>query len=241
MKETLTLPDVVLSPSRIVQAMFEKNMDRSVDFLPYRHDLTWLKNYHGKTKSNIVHIGYLGQILKVKGIHVLVDAFVKAGIETHAHLDIWGNYANNPQYEIDLRARIGKNLSIFLRGRYLREQLGSILENLDIVVVPSIWYENAPLVIQEAFATKTPVIATNLGGMSEVVAHDINGLLFQRNDSDDLAFQLRRVVEEGDLLARLKTGIPPVRGFQDETFDELEDIYKRLSVERKLPTVLYGP
>ena len=237
MKETFFLPDVVISPSKIVETMFAKNIDRTVEFLPYRHDLSWLKDYHGKIKSGIVHIGYLGQIQQFKGVHVLVDAFVKAGVETRARLDIWGNYANNPQYESDLRARIGNNPSIFLRGMYSRGQLGSILENLDIVVMPSIWYENAPLVIQEAFATKTPVIATNLGGMSEVVAHEINGLLFQRNDSDDLAHQLRRVVDEEDLLERLKGGIQPVRTFQDGTFDKLEDIYTRLITEKNKKAV----
>lgn len=233
MKETFALPDIVISPSKIVQSMFIKNMDRPVEYLPYRHDLSWLKDYHETIRSNVLHIGYLGQIQKIKGIHTLVDAFVKADIDTKAHLHIWGNYSNNPDYERELRERIGKNPSITLQGKYVREQLGSILSDLDVVVVPSIWYENAPLVIQEAFATKTPVIATNLGGMSEAVTHEANGLLFERNNPNDLARQLRRVVDQEDLLKKLKVGIPVVRSFQNETL-EIEAVYERIMAERKM-------
>ena len=112
-------------------------------------------------------------------------------------------------------SRMGNNPSILFRGGYNRQQLPDILADIDVVVVPSIWYENAPLVIQEAFAADIPVITTNLGGMSETVTHDVNGLLFERNDSDDLARQLRRVIDEVDLLEKLTGGIPPVRKFQD--------------------------
>lgn len=227
MKETFALPDVVISPSRIVQTMFAMNMDRPVQYLPYRHDLAWLNGYHETMRSDVLRIGYLGQIHNIKGIHLLVDAFVKADIETQARLDIWGNYANNPSYERSLRKRMMDNPSITLRGKYSHDHLGAILSELDVVVVPSIWYENAPLVIQEAFAAKTPVIATNLGGMSEAVTHEVNGLLFERNDSDDLARQLRRVVDEDGLLEKLKDGIPPVRGFQNEAL-EIETVYDRL-------------
>jgi glycosyltransferase involved in cell wall biosynthesis len=231
MKETFTLPDVVISPSKIVKSIFAKNMKRPVEYLPYRHDLSWLKDYHETTRSDILNVGYLGQIQYVKGVHVLIAAFMKAGIESKARLHIWGNYSNNQQYERVLREQIGNNISITLRGKYSREQLGSILSELDVVVIPSLWYENAPLVIQEAFATKTPVIAANLGGMSEAVNHDVNGLLFERNNSDDLARQLCRVVDEENLLEKLKGGILPVKGFQNDLL-EIETVYDRIIIEK---------
>ena len=102
---------------------------------------------------------------------------------------------------------IGTQEGIFLRGRYDRKGLGAILAETDVVVVPSIWYENAPLVIQEAFATKTPVIATNLGGMAEAVFHGVDGLLFERNDPEDLARQLVRIVNEPGLLRKMADAI----------------------------------
>ena len=179
MRETFDLPDIVISPSKIVQTMFTKNMTREVQFLPYRHELSWLRDYAGKTKSDVIRIGYLGQFFKKKGVHVLVEAFVKAGIEKQARLDIWGDHSKNPRYVQSLQEIMGNSRSIKLQGEYKHDYLGSIMTEIDVLVVPSIWYENAPLVIQEAFATGTPVITTNLGGMSEAVTHEVNGLLFK--------------------------------------------------------------
>jgi glycosyltransferase involved in cell wall biosynthesis len=87
------------------------------------------------------------------------------------------------------------------------------------------------LVIQEAFAAKIPVIATNLGGMAEAVTHEVNGLLFERGDVDDLARQLRRVADEPGLLPKLRSGIPPVKTIEQEV-TELETMYRDL-VARK--------
>ena len=93
--------------------------------------------------------------------------------------------------------------------------------------MPSLWYENAPLVIQEAFATKTPVLTTNLGGMAEAVKHNVNGLLFERGNIDDLAKQLQRITDEPGLIERLREGIPPVKRIEEEV-TELELIYQQL-------------
>jgi glycosyltransferase involved in cell wall biosynthesis len=89
------------------------------------------------------------------------------------------------------------------------------------------WYENAPLVIHEAFATQTPVITTNIGGMAEAVSHEQNGLLFERNDIVDLGRQLDRIISEPGLLARIRQGIPKVKTV-DEEVDELEQLYREL-------------
>jgi glycosyltransferase involved in cell wall biosynthesis len=95
---------------------------------------------------------------------------------------------------------------------------------MDVLVVPSRWYENGPGVIFEAFAAGIPVVATNLGGMSEFVRHERDGLLFGLEDHGGLARQLRRLVEEPGLLERLRAGIEPVKTVQ-ENVDELEVMY----------------
>lgn len=103
-----------------------------------------------------------------------------------------------------------------LHGAYNRAQLTTILRNLDVVVVPSLWYENSPNVILEAFAHNTPVIASDFGGMAELVAHEANGLHFIKGDAGDLARHLRRLVEEPGLLDRLTLG---AAGTQPPTID----------------------
>ena len=78
--------------------------------------------------------------------------------------------------------------------------------------------------IFEAFAAGVPVVATDLGGMSEFVRPEKDGLLFGLEDSGDLARQLRRLIEEPGLLGRLRAGIRPVKTVQ-ENVDELETLY----------------
>ena len=72
--------------------------------------------------------------------------------------------------------------------------------SIDVLAVPSIWPENSPLVIQEAFLAGVPVVASRIGGIPEVVANGVNGLLFQPGDADDLARCLSRLVSEPGLL-----------------------------------------
>jgi glycosyltransferase involved in cell wall biosynthesis len=102
------------------------------------------------------------------------------------------------------------------------------MENLDVVVVPSIWLENSPLVIMEAQAAGLPVITTNLGGMAEMVRHEQTGLLFARNDVADLTRQLKRLINEPGLVRKLAGGIGPVRTTGQE-YGELMPLFERLA------------
>jgi glycosyltransferase involved in cell wall biosynthesis len=75
--------------------------------------------------------------------------------------------------------------------------------------VPSIWYENSPIVVLEARAAGRPVIASRSGGLVELVQDEVDGLLFTTGDSRDLARQLQRLRTEAGLLERLRDGIQP--------------------------------
>ena len=89
------------------------------------------------------------------------------------------------------------------RGPYRREDVAELVAAVDCTVVPSIWWENAPLVIQEAQAQGRPVIASNIGGMAELVEDGVNGLGVSPNDPRALASAMRRIAEEPELRHRL--------------------------------------
>ncbi|MEK1927423.1 MAG: glycosyltransferase, partial [Rhizobium giardinii] len=71
---------------------------------------------------------------------------------------------------------------------------------VDCTIVPSVWWENAPLVIQEAQTQGRPVIASSIGGMAEMVEHGVNGLTVPPNDARALAAAMRSILEEPNLL-----------------------------------------
>ncbi len=224
LEEALCIPNRIFAPSKFVQKVFRAATTAQVEVLYHGHDLDWLAGFSGKTASEKVRIGYIGQIQHIKGVHVLIKAFRRANLSSRARLDIWGDTGKDRTYYHRLKSLMAGSHAIKLHGRFDRSYLGRVLAEIDVLVVPSLWYENAPLVIQEAFATQTPVIATDLGGMAEAVTHEVNGLLFRRGDADDLAVQLRRFIEEPGLKERLQKGIPEVKTIAEEV-TELESVY----------------
>ncbi len=95
-------------------------------------------------------------------------------------------------------------------GAYESAALPGFLAGVDWVVVPSIWWENAPLVIAEAFQAGKPVLCSDIGGMAEAVTDGVNGLHFRVGDPVDLARLMARAIDEPGLQSKLAACIPPV-------------------------------
>ncbi len=227
--EALMLPDLILTHSHIVQEMLSRNHAASVRVLPHGMDLSWRHAFPGRTPASDLRFGYIGQIQNSKGIHVLIEAFQRAQFDGLASLQIWGDLSRNPEYVRLLQSQKGDNPAIKMMGRFEQDRIGAVLAGIDVLIVPSIWYENSPLVIKEAFAIHTPVIASNIGGMAELVTHNVDGLLFKQADSADLARQMWRVVEHPELLESLRNSIRPVKPI-DKEVQELEAIYRELII-----------
>ena len=112
-------------------------------------------------------------------------------------------------------------------GRYGREEVPKLMSNIDWVVIPSVWWENAPLVIQEAFQHGKPVICSNIGGMAEKVTDGVNGLHFRVADPVDLAETIRRAVSTPGLWETLQAGVPSIYRIED-SIQKLSGIYRSL-------------
>jgi len=104
---------------------------------------------------------------------------------------------------------------------------------VDWVVVPSVWWENSPLVIQEAFAAGRPVICSDVGGMAEKVHDGVDGLHFRVGDAESLAATIHRAVRTPGLWERLREGIPEVHSMAEHA-DVLTDAYESLIATRRM-------
>jgi glycosyltransferase involved in cell wall biosynthesis len=235
MAEAIELPDVVVAHSNVVRRLFaEAGLSARVRHVPNGHDLDWLGRFPGRTPSPELRIGYMGQIAEIKGVHTLIDGYRRADLGARARLDIWGHADRDPVYRDRLVTLAGDRPDIRLRGPFTRTALPDVLADTDVLVVPSLWHENAPLVIHEAFAAGIPVVASDCGGMAEAVSDGVDGLLFERGNATDLARQLRRLVDEPGLLSTLRAGIPRVRRV-DEEVDEVVDLYREAIAAHGLP------
>lgn len=225
MQRQLARADVAIAPSRHMEDVFARAgvpAERLLH-LPYGIDHGRLGDVRHERKDRL-RVTFLGTLTKQKGPHVLLQAF--AGLPRgRARLRLYG-WTGDERYAAWLR-ELAAGPDIEWMGPAEREDLPGIHAETDVLVVPSIWVENCPIVIREAHAARTPVVASRTGAFPEFVEEGRSGLLFETGDAADLRRVLGRLLEEPDLLESLRRGIPPVRTI-DEEVSFLEDLYERL-------------
>lgn len=177
--------------------------------------------------EGVLRIGYIGQLSAQKGVHVLIDAFNQLrASERRPHLTLYGDSAEQPRYVRSLRKQAQGNPDILFAGRFDNARIAEIFQGIDVLVVPSQWYETGPLVTWEAFASGTPVLATDLPNMCYQVRHEVDGLLFAPDESGDLARQLQQLLDTPELLERMASRVPPVKSHEEE-MREMMSVYQR--------------
>jgi glycosyltransferase involved in cell wall biosynthesis len=165
-----------------------------------------------KTAHN--RFGYFGQINPFKGVDVLLQALHVMRPEIRRKIQVEIHAANLEQQEggyqelvEKLRAPLISEGSLRWAGPYEQHELQRRMNKVDWVVVPSIWWENSPMVIQEAFCCRRPVIASGIGGMAEKVRNDVDGLHFEARSPLDLADVLTRAMTCEGLWEQLVSNI----------------------------------
>lgn len=158
--------------------------------------------------------GYFGQITPFKGMDTVLRAaeFItdKSDLADRIEIRIHGNLVGQTE---EFTKRFSSTLKQFNFlthvGPYNNENVGRLMRECDYVLIPSTWWENSPVVIQEAYAARRPVICTGIGGMAEKVRDGVSGLHFRRNDHVDLA-RVFSMAANDELFGRLQAGIPHV-------------------------------
>ncbi len=157
---------------------------------------------------------YFGNLNPFKGVTVALDATARlARTGADFSLAVHGGApfqtdAFKAKVEEGFKAAKGHAVQ---HGPYRREEMADLIAACDWVVMPSIWWENAPLVIREAFQHGRPVICSGIGGMAEAVCDGVDGLHFRAGDATDLARVMNRAMTEPGLWERLVSNIPVVR------------------------------
>lgn len=254
LRQALGQVTAFVAPSRFLRAIYigQGLPPERFHLMPYGLDMRFwrpapsnpAKIQPDRQPSAVLRVGYLGQLVPHKGVHILVEAFRRLSLPgrggREAQLTLYGDPDRNLNYVRRLRQLANGEPRITFAGAYDNRRVAEVLAGMDVCVVPSTWYENAPTVILEAQASGVPVITADLGGMAELVHHDVDGLLFRPGDADDLARQLQRLLDEPDLLPRLRANAPPVTTI-DEQMRALMEVYVAVSQQRSaagLPLVV---
>jgi glycosyltransferase involved in cell wall biosynthesis len=207
MHGVLALPDAFVTPARFHREMYARyGVDpRRMHILPYGLPTT---SFAGIPRTPAAHfrIGFLGTLIPSKGAHLVLEAY-RLLARPEATLDIHGNWVpfhGDDGYLDRLRAAAATIPgTIRFHGRYESGDVPRLLASLDVLVVPSLWYESYSIVIREGFLAGLPVVASGHGAMAEAIEHGRNGLLFRPGDATDLAAQLRRLIDEPELRQRI--------------------------------------
>jgi glycosyltransferase involved in cell wall biosynthesis len=148
-------------------------------------------------------IGFIGQIAPHKGTDLLLKAFQRLPPDA-GELRIYGPADQDPEY-MDRLKSLADGYAVSFLGTFPSENMAEVLRDIDLLVIPSRWYENSPLVLLNALATHTPVLVSDVEGMTEFLTPGVNGYAFARGDVDDLARHLINLVAKRLTLAELST------------------------------------
>ncbi len=149
-----------------------------------------------------IHFTFIGTLVSHKGLHILIDAFNRLDKDS-ALLHVYGNTQEFTDYVRRVKSMIS-HPGISFCGRAENNHIPQILSNTDVLIVPSIWFENSPITIHEAFLAKIPVITSRFGGMADLVREGENGLLFDVGDAESLFHCLQKFVANPSLIDTLR-------------------------------------
>lgn len=155
-----------------------------------------------KAKENL-SIAFAGRQSYEKGIHLLLEAVRKLPVNS-LELHLFGKETEPAiSGEIELLQKDGYRVFQYFETEH--NQMMNKIAEIDLLCMPSVSIEMSPMAVNEALALNVPVIGTDRGGIKDLIEHGKNGLLFKYNDASDLFSKLKEVLENKQLLGKLKS------------------------------------
>ncbi len=210
-KKTSKLPTVI-SPSKFLMDYHLQNkfFKHSKQFVVPNGAI--LKDDSKIREGSAKEFLFLGQVVEHKGPQIAVEAIKKIKSQ-----DIKLHVIGRGSYLAKLKKIAGDDNRIIIHGFVKDEDLLEIFDKCSYAIFPSIWYENYPLVIFEVMSKGIPVIASDIGGIPEMVQENFNGFLFPPGNVDSLTEIIRKVIDDKNILLPLsKNSISTSKKFKLE-------------------------
>ncbi len=172
-------------------------------------------------------VGYIGGLTEIKGVHRLLQAFGRLAKTASRPMQLLIAGTGKDEVVAPLKREHAADNVRFLGHVNPVE----FFAGLDVCVVPSLWSEPLGLVVFEAIASGVPVVGARRGGIPEMLQHEVNGLLYEPNETGALEQALQRLMDDTGLLLALRaSGRASVARFLDpeRMLNEYEAIYARL-------------
>lgn len=222
----------LVSPTVFLKQVFEhNNCSANKKIIPfgvdYKHVQQNLRTYSANSR---ITLGFLSTLTEHKGAHVLLNAFNKVKAD-NLRLKIYGDHFGNTDYYNILKNIARDNRRIEFFGAYKYEDMAKIFNEIDVAVMPSVWWENSPLVLLRTLAHNVPVIVSKLGGLTEIVQDGRDGFHFEAGNAQDLAKVLQNIANNPAILNEIKNKMVLPPRIEEEAF-EYEKMYEALIAKR---------
>jgi len=232
--ELINIIDYVVFPSKLLETIFKNNKLKFNNYKIINNglDYKYFKfNYSKKVNHKEINLGYVGPIVRQKGLHIIIQSFKKIKFQ-NINLNIYGE-AFDEHYISLIKKLCGNDKRIKFYGKYDYKELSEIYSKIDIAIYPSICYESYSLSLVESLAHKTPVIASNTIGASwEFIKNDQNGYIFESGNVLDLYNKLINLIENPNLIEKFRENITYPPRIEEEAF-YYEILYKSCLSNRK--------
>jgi glycosyltransferase involved in cell wall biosynthesis len=147
------------------------------------------------------HILYFGRISPEKGLDTLIEAWSR--LTDAPRLILAGRSYDSEQERLEKLVPSAHRGRITFTGFQDSRRLGRLIDGALLTVVPSRWYDNAPLSVHESFLHATPVVAARIGGIPEQVQDGVTGMLFEPNSVEGLRQALQSMLSDRKRLDRM--------------------------------------
>jgi glycosyltransferase involved in cell wall biosynthesis len=224
LQNALNWIDTLIVPSKFLQEELKKHGFYHPKTLLIPLGLYTFNFTPWEPQEGLIRFSYVGNINFVKGLDLVIQALNMLNTD-NVQLNIFGNIQHLTYFKQVMNTSF-KQQVVKYHGSYKPEDLPRIFSQTDIAIVPS-RSENYPFIVRECFHAGVPVIASNVGGIPEIVADKVNGLLFHQGDFRDLASKLQSVIRNPEVISTFRKHIRPVRTISKDG-EELEEIYRRI-------------
>ena len=204
-KDVLLHANSVVAPTNFLAAIFREELP-SLDLVVIGHGLRYgklIENRRLYKPGNHITFCYCGTLTLHKGVHIAIAA-VRKSTNDRVRLKIYGS--GDETYTSHLKQMAGSDERIEFCGVYTEEEAAGIFATVDVIVVPSLWYETYVLVMREAMFCNLPVLASNVGVMADAMNEGVKGFTFKIGDSKDLSARMEMIVGDPGVLNRMKVG-----------------------------------
>lgn len=197
--------NLLISPSQyLAKRYIERGIfQEKLEVIGYGIDCSRFENIK-KIRNKRIRFGFIGQIIWHKGIENLLYAMELLNKQERENISLTVIGTGEEPFLSYCKTLAKKLDFIKFLGKANNDKINLVLNQIDVLIVPSIWPENSPVTILEAFASGTPVIASNIGGIPELVEDGINGYLYKHDEPISLAENIRKIIKNPQIIDKMR-------------------------------------